>query len=60
MKETRSCKVKSNEIVIAIANLFGLFLNVDDLIIPIKKMGSHELVDFGEDLVSDDWGANKW
>lgn len=46
--------MKSNEIVIAIANLFGLFLNVDDLIIPIKKMGSHELVDFGEDLVSDD------
>ncbi|KAI3679925.1 hypothetical protein L2E82_50905 [Cichorium intybus] len=29
---------------------------VDDLIVPIKKMGSHEIVNFGDDLFFDDCG----
>lgn len=39
-------------------NLFGLFLNINNFVLPIAEVGSHELINFWQYLVSDIGGVN--
>lgn len=40
-------------------NLFGFLLNVNDFVLPIAKMGSHETVDLRQQTVPDHVGAHE-
>lgn len=40
-------------------NLIGVLLDVDDMAIPGADVGSHELINFGQELVSDHGRADE-
>lgn len=40
-------------------DLLSLILDVNDKILPVAEMGSHELINFGKNMVSNHGGADK-
>lgn len=45
--------------IVSQTNLFGFLLNVNDSVLPIAKMGSHENVDLRQQTVPDHVGAHE-
>ena len=41
------------------SNLFSFFLNVNEVAVPIGEVGSDEAINLGEEMGSDDGGADK-
>ena len=42
-----------------VSDLLSLLLDVNDMILPVAKVGSHELINFGKNMGSEDGRTNE-